>query len=138
MKMLIAHAVAVVALALALPAAAADCVFPRAPATMPDGATATLDVMKAAKKEYDQYNSDMSVYLECLRTDHEATAPKIDDSMSAKQKDAMKKQIEDDEKRFVAKYDSAVDELHSIMDRFNEQIRTFNAARKAAREKNGH
>jgi opacity protein-like surface antigen len=133
--MLIAHAVAVVALALALPAAAADCVYPRSPATMPDGATATLDEMKAAKKEYDQYNSDMSVYLECLRTDHEATAPKIDDSMSAKQKEAMKKQIEDDNKRFVAKYDSAVDELHSIMDRFNEQIRTFNAARKAARDK---
>ena len=51
MKTLIAHVVAAFALALSLPAASAECTYPRAPASMPDGGTATLDEMKGAKKE---------------------------------------------------------------------------------------
>ncbi|MGH8264195.1 MAG: hypothetical protein ACRET4_12005 [Steroidobacteraceae bacterium] len=137
MKMLIVHAVAVIALALALPAAAADCDYPRAPATMPDGGTANLDEMKAAKKEYDKYNSDMSVYLECLHAERDAATPKVEDSMSNDRKKETQKAADEVNKRYVAKYDSAFDELHAIMDRFNEQIRTFNAKRKAAKEKTG-
>jgi hypothetical protein len=137
MKTLIAQVLAVLALALGLPAAAADCVYPRAPATMPDGATATLDEMKAAKKQYDQYNSDMTVYLDCVRAEHEASKPKVEDGMSEADKKAVQKRIDDSEGRFVAKNDSAVDELQAIMDRFNEQIRTFNAKRKAEKEKKG-
>lgn len=137
MKTLIAHVVAVLALALSLPAAAADCVYPRAPASMPDGTTATMDEMKAAKKEYDKYNSDMAVYLDCIRAEHDASLPKVEDGMSEAKKKEVTKQIDDSEQRFVAKYDSAVDEVHGVMDRFNEQIRTFNAKRKAEKEKNG-
>jgi hypothetical protein len=137
MKMLIAQVVAAVALALSLPAAAAECTYPRAPDTMPDGNTASLDEMKAAKKDYDAYNSAMSVYLDCLKADYEASLPKIEDSMSDAKKKEIQKQRDDSEKRFTAKYDSAVDEVHSVMDRFNEQIRSFNAKRKAAKEKSG-
>jgi hypothetical protein len=137
MKTLIAQVAAVLALALSLPAAAADCVYPRAPATMPDGATATLEEMKASKKEYDQYNSDMTVYLDCVRTEHEASVPKIEDGMSEKKKQEVQKQIKESEERYIAKNDSAVDELKGIMDRFNEQIRAFNAKRKAEKEKSG-
>jgi len=136
MKMLIAHAVAVLALADAVPAFA-DCDYPKAPATMPDGNSANLDEMKAAKKEYDKYNSDMGVYLECISGEHDAAKPKIEDSMSADKKKELQKQTEEIDKRYVAKYDSAFDELHAVMDRFNEQIRTFNAKRKADKEKNG-
>lgn len=139
MKMLIAHAVAVLALATALPAFA-ECDYPRAPATMPDGATANIDEMKAAKKDYDKYNSDMGVYLECISGEHDAAKPKIDDGMSADKKKEVQKQSDELDKRYVAKYDSAFDELHAVMDRFNEQIRSFNAKRKEAKEakeKNG-
>ena len=137
MKTLITHVVAALALSLSLTAAAADCVYPRAPASMPDGTTATLEEMKTAKKEYDRYNSDMAVYLDCIRAEHDASNPKIEDSMSAAKKKELQQQIDESEQRFVAKYDSAVDEVHSVMDRFNEQIRSFNAKRKADKEKNG-
>lgn len=137
MKMLIAHAVAVVALAVAVPAFAADCDYPRAPATMPDGATANIDEMKAAKKDYDKYNSDMSVYLECLAAERDAATPKVEDGMSDSKKKEVQKEADEISKRYVAKYDSAFDELHAIMDRFNEQIRSFNAKRKANKDKNG-
>ena len=138
--MLIAHAVAVLALAVAAPTFAADCTYPKAPATMPDGSSANIDEMKAAKKDYDKYNSDMQVYLECLRADNEATTPKIEDSMSKDKKQEVQKQIDEATKRYEIKYDSAFDELKTVMDRFNEQIRAFNAKRKAAKDlkdKNG-
>jgi hypothetical protein len=58
--------------------------------------------------------------------------------MSGDKKKEAQKQAEEINKRYVAKYDSAFDELHAVMDRFNEQIRTFNAKRKADKEKNGN
>jgi len=137
MKMLIAHVVAAAALALSLPAAAADCAYPHAPASMPDGATATLDEMKAAQKDYTKYNSDMSAYLDCIKADYDANAPKTDPSMPDAKKKEVQQQRAEEEKRFTAKYDSAVDEVRNVMDRFNEQIRAFNAKRKAAKEKSG-
>ena len=137
MKTPITHVVAALALSLSLTAAAADCMYPRAPASMPDGGTATLDAMKAAKTDYDKYNSDMTVYLDCIRTEYESSRPKIEDGMSEAKKKEVQKQMEEDEKRYVTKNDAAVDELHGIMDRFNEQIRSFNAKRKAAKEKSG-
>jgi hypothetical protein len=136
MKTLIAHVVVAAALAFGLPAAAADCTYPHAPATMPDGATATLDEMKAAQKDYNRYNSDMTAYLDCIKADYDASAPKTDNMSDAKKKEALQQRAEE-EKRFTSKYDSAVDELRSVMDRFNEQIRAFNAKRKAAKEKSG-
>jgi hypothetical protein len=138
MKTLIAHVVAAALLSFGLAAGAAECVYPHAPDTMPDGATSTKDIMLAAKKGYDQYNADMAVYLDCIKTEHEASAPKIDSSMSPEKKKAVQKQIDDGEQRFVAKYDSAVDEVHAIMERFNEQIRAFNAKIKAEKEKSDH
>ena len=135
--MLIAHVVALFALAVAVPAAASDCVYPRAPATMPDGATATMDEMKAAKKEYDKYNSDMSVYLDCLHAEQEAGATKVEEGLSGDKKKAAEKTLAEYSKRYDAKSDSAYDELNAVMARFNEQIRAFNAKRKAAKDKNG-
>jgi hypothetical protein len=135
MKTLFARLVAAALLALSLQAPAAECTYPHAPATMPDGGTAIKDEMIAAKKEYDKYNADMAVYLDCIKAEHEASLPKIDPGMSAKAKKDTQKQIDDSETRFVAKYDSAVDEVHSIMERFNEQIRVFNAKLQAKKDK---
>ena len=53
------------------------------------------------------------------------------------EKQEVQKQIKESEERYIAKNDSAVDELKGIMDRFNEQIRAFNAKRKAEKEKSG-
>ncbi len=138
MKTLIAHVVAAALLTFGLAAGAAECVYPHAPDTMPDGPSSTKDIMLAAKKNYDQYNADMAVYLDCIKTEHDATAPKIDASMSDARKKEVQKQIEEGETRFVAKYDSAVDEVHAIMERFNEQIRSFNAKIKAEKEKSAN
>lgn len=138
MKTLIAHVVAAALLTFGLTASAADCVYPHGPETMPDGGTSTKDIMLAAKKDYDKYNAEMEVYLACLKAEHEATAPKLTSGMSDTGKKEVQKQIADDEERFVAKYDSAVDEVQAIMARFNEQIRSFNARMKAEKEKSAH
>ena len=57
-------------LAFALGAAAhvrAACVYPMAPAAPPDGNTATRDEMIAAKHDFDRFNGEMNVYLDCIK-----------------------------------------------------------------------
>jgi len=49
------------------------CTHPKAPTSLPDGATATLDDMKAANALVKQYVSEMDDYLKCV--DSEAPKP---------------------------------------------------------------
>ena len=66
-------------LVLALGTAAsaqADCTYPRAPDAPPDGNTATKDQMIAAKHDFDRYNGEMNSYLDCLKLEMDAAAPK--------------------------------------------------------------
>lgn len=105
----------------ALPAAAwADCTYPRAPAKMPDGGSASREEMLAAKKVVDQYQVDMNAYLECIKTEHDQSLAKQDAAMTEDQK----KQIT---VRYAQKNDAAVDELQDVASRFNEQLRAFRA-----------
>ncbi|MGC1521491.1 MAG: hypothetical protein WA803_08140, partial [Steroidobacteraceae bacterium] len=54
----------------------ATCTYPRAPDAPPDGNTATKDQMIAAKHDFDRYNSEMNSYLDCLKLEMDAAAPK--------------------------------------------------------------
>src|ERR1700679_567386 len=115
-------------LVLALGTAAvaqADCTYPRAPDAPPDGNTATKDQMIAAKHDFDRYNGEMNTYLDCLKRERDAAAPKDPKKPTADEK--KQAQI------LVQKNNAAVDELQAVVGRFNEQLKIYKA--KAAASK---
>jgi hypothetical protein len=97
--------------------AMAECVYPKTPASAPDGSTATKEEMLATKVAIDKYQSEVNQYLECL--DKEADA-KI--AEAADKADVVKqiKQVRD------KKHNAALDELTARADEFNQQVRAFN------------
>ena len=115
-------------LVLALGTAAvahADCTYPRAPDAPPDGNTATKDQMIAAKHDFDRYNGEMNSYLDCLKLEIDAAAPKDPKKPTAEEK----KQSA----ILVQKNNAAVDELQAVVGHFNEQLKIYKA--KAAASK---
>ena len=115
-------------LVLALGTAAyahADCNYPRSPDAPPDGNTATKDQMIAAKHDFDRYNGEMNSYLDCLKLQMDAAAPKDPKKPTAEEK----KQSE----MLVQKNNAAVDELQAVVGRFNEQLKVYKAKAAAAK-----
>ena len=101
----------------------ADCSYPHAPDKFPDGSTATRDQMIAAMTQMKSYNSEVKAYTDCLKLEHDTALAKADPKMSKEQKDEI-------EKVYVQKNDAAVDEATAVTNRFNEQVRAFNAKKK--------
>ncbi len=92
----------------------------------------TRDEMVAARKVQNQYQSDVTGYLKCLKDEHEATLAKVDPA--AKNAEDEKKKLTS---RWEKKNDAAVDEAQDVADRFNEQLSAYNKA-KAAKGKPVH
>ena len=103
--------------------AQADCTYPRAPASIPDGATASKDEMIAGKNEVSRYNNEMTAYLDCIKLEIAAASPKDTSKMS---KDDKAKAAEQ-EKVLTQKNNAAVDELQGVVGRFNEQLKLWKA-----------
>jgi hypothetical protein len=99
----------------------ADCSYPPPPAKLPDGATATMEEMLEAKKAVTQYNKDINAYVACIKLEHETAVTTAGDKITPEQKEQM-------EKMEVQKNNAAVDQLQSIADRFNEQVRAYKTA----------
>ncbi len=118
MKSLLA-AVAIAAAALA-PPAYADCSYPQAPSHLPDGNTATLAEMLAAQKVVQSYNEEMTAYLSCIKLERDSRVAQSGDKLTKQQKQELEA-IE------IQKNNAAVDQLHSVADQFNAQIRIFKA-----------
>jgi len=99
-------------------AAQAACIYPRSPERLPDGATATYEEMVAAQKVVKQFNEDINAYNACL--DLEMTTLEqsgtYDENRLAELRAMQAK-----------KNNAAVDEVQSVADRFNEQLRIFKA-----------
>jgi hypothetical protein len=113
-------------LAFALSAAAhaqSNCTYPATPAAPPDGATATLEQMKAAAKDYGRYNGEMNVYLDCLKAAADAATPKDRSKLSPDEN----KKVDEKLKFIDQKNNAAVDELQATVGRFNEQLKIFKA-----------
>jgi hypothetical protein len=121
------HATVVLSLsALSIASAYADCPYPHAPGSIPDGRTATRDQMIAAQKTVKQYTADMDDYLKCM----DSATPKDSDitpDMSAAQKQAITKQIQ----MGVEKHNAAVTDEEAMAARFNEQLKAYKAAQAA-------
>lgn len=118
MKSLLA-AVAIAATVLA-PAAYADCTYPQPPSQLPDGSTATLAEMLAAQKVVKSYNEEMTAYLSCIKLERDSRVAQAGDKLTKQQKQEMEA-IE------IQKNNAAVDQLHSVADRFNAQVKIFKA-----------
>ncbi len=118
MKSILA-AVAIAATVLA-PAAYADCTYPQAPSQLPDGSTATLAEMLAAQKVVKSYNEEMTAYLSCIKLERDSRVAQAGDKLTKQQKQEMEA-IE------IQKNNAAVDQLHSVADRFNVQVKIFKA-----------
>jgi len=111
------------ALALGTVAHAEDCTYPRAPGAIPDGNTATKEQMIASKNDVTRYNTEMNAYLDCMSRQIDAATPKDPSKLSKEEKAKSQAQV----KVLTEKHDAAVDELHSVADRFNTQLKAYKA-----------
>jgi hypothetical protein len=98
----------------------ADCSYPPPPSKLPDGNTATMQEMMAAKAAVTKYNQDINSYVACIKLEHETAVSNAGDKITPEQKAEMDK-IE------VQKNNAAVDQLQSVAERFNEQVRIYKA-----------
>ncbi len=125
MKSLLAAA-AVLALGIAVGPAYAACSYPKAPEKIPDGNSATLQEMIAAKQSVKDYDEQINAYTSCLKLEYEAELAKSGPTLT----DAQKKELD---KRQAQKQNAAVDEDQQVAARMNEQIRIFKAKQAAAK-----
>jgi hypothetical protein len=128
----LASSLAIAALVAATQASAA-CSYPKSPDKIPDGTKATKEEMIAGMKTMRAYNDLIKQYTDCLKSEHDAAAAKIDanpasDKSAQDKKDAQKADLD---KVLAQKNDAAVDEASAVTGRFNEQIKAYNAAHKS-------
>jgi len=96
--------------------ASADCVYPKAPDSAPNGSTATEAEMIAGMTAFKKYDAEVTAYLSCL--DQEANtriAEAGDKADQVKQIKAMS----------AKKHNAAIDELQAHAAEFNTQLRAF-------------
>jgi hypothetical protein len=103
--------------------AQADCTYPRAPSSIPDGNTASKDEMIAGKNDVARYNNEMNAYLDCIKLEIQAATPKDPSKLSKDDK----AKAEEQEKMLTQKNNAAVDELQAVVSRFNEQLKIWKA-----------
>ncbi len=113
MKTLIA-AIVVTALTGFAASAQAECAFPKAPASIPDGKTATEAEMVAAMTAFKTYNEEVTAFGNCL-----------DEEMN--NRSAGSAQLMQLKTMKTKKLNAAVDELQTKAKQFNEQVRIFKA-----------
>lgn len=96
--------------------ASAACIYPRPPENIPDGRTASYDEMVEGQKSVKAFDADVTAYNACLQMELDALLadPSLDDARRS-EISAM----------YVKKNNAAVDEVQSVADRFNEQLRAF-------------
>jgi hypothetical protein len=104
--------------ALAAGTAYADCPYPTAPANLPDGRTATLEEMVAGQKSVKDYDAAIKTYVDCIDKELDDSITKGGDQLKPQQKTDMQK-VE------AQKHNAAIDQLQSVADRFNEQVKVF-------------
>lgn len=102
-------AAALVSLGLSF-SAHAECPFPKAPATIPDGSTASEAEMIAAMNAFKAYNEEVKAFQACL--DEETKSKSATMAFKAMQ---------------AKKLAAAVEELETKAKQFNEQVRIFKA-----------
>jgi hypothetical protein len=109
-----------VAVALSSGPVYAACTYPKAPESLPDGNTATLEQMVAAQKAVKQFDQEITAYTSCIKLEHDTTLTKEGEKMTDEQKAEMSRVQ-------VQKHNAAVEEDEALAARFNEQVKVFKA-----------
>ncbi|WP_129647484.1 hypothetical protein [Peristeroidobacter agariperforans] len=102
------------ALAFGVATAQAECAFPKPPASIPDGKTASEPEMVAAMQAFKAYNEEVNAFGACLE---EETKSKAAGTAQLMQLKTMQ----------TKKHNAAIDELQAKAKLFNEQVRVFKA-----------
>jgi DNA uptake protein ComE-like DNA-binding protein len=111
----------VVAMALiAAGPAFADCPYPPAPSKLPDGATATMPEMLEGQKTVKEYEKAINEYTTCIDKELDDAVAKAGDQLKPERKTEMQRME-------AQKHNAAVDQLQTVADRFNEQVKVFKA-----------
>ncbi len=98
--------------------AAAECVYPRAPASIPDGKTATEEDMLAGMRAVKEYNAQVTAYLSCLDM-------QMQTDITNAGADAPPDKIAQIKAINAKRHNAAVEELESHAARFNEQVKVY-------------
>ena len=106
--------------ALSAGAAYADCPYPAAPDKLPDGASATMQEMLAGQKAVNDYQKSINDYVACIDKALEQSIASAGDQLKPEQKADMQR-VE------TQKHNAAIDQLQSVADRFNEQVKAYKA-----------
>ncbi len=109
---------------LSVSAANAECLYPKAPANGPDGATATEEQMVEGMRAVREYNDQVTAYLSCLEMETNAR-------VEAAGPDAPASQVESIRAIHSKRHNAAVEELEAHAARFNEQVKAFKARGKS-------
>lgn len=98
--------------------AAAECVYPKSPASIPDGKTATEEEMVAGMKAVKDYNAQVTAYLNCLDM-------QMQTDLTTAGTDAAPETIAQIKAINAKRHNAAVEELESHAARFNEQVKVY-------------
>src|SRR5215470_14945267 len=83
--------------------------------------------MMEAKKAVTQYNKDINAYVACIKLEHEAAMTNVKTKVGDKPTAEQKADMDRMEQMEIQKNNAAIDQLQSIADRFNEQVRIYKA-----------
>jgi hypothetical protein len=109
----------------AAPASYGACTYPKAPASLPDGATAAKEDMLAGQKDVKQFMADMDVYLKCVDDESPPAAGKLTDEQ--------KKEQEAREKIRVQKHNAGVADEEALRDRWHDILTAYQAKQAASK-----
>jgi len=112
---LIATAIAVLAATFATPSWA-ECIYPKAPDSPPNGTTATEAEMIAGMTAFKKYDAEVNAYLNCLTTEANTRISEAGDQQD---------QVKQIKAMSAKKHNAAIDELQTHADEFNTQLRAF-------------
>jgi hypothetical protein len=96
----------------------AECIYPKAPADIPNGAKATEAEMVAGMKAVKEYNAEVSAYLSCLDMQMET-------DIAAAGTEAPADQVAQIKAINAKRHNAAVDALEAQAARFNEQVKAY-------------
>ncbi len=98
------------------------CDYPERP-NIPDGSTASKEELLAAKDDVATFLAGVDDYLTCIETAEKEAVAALEspDNADLKRRDEM----------IGSKFDAANEEKALVGEQFNQQVRAYNAARKA-------
>ena len=101
-------------------AAHADCTAPANDVKIPDGNTASMDDMLAAKRAIQENNTAVETYTQCLKAEQDAKIA----AGGADMKDEEKVKISAD---YMNRQNAEVEKLQKLADKFNLEVRNYKA-----------